>query len=93
MADDSEKIGENFNPRLREGGDPVAGIYSFLPDQISIHASEKEATDLRESASVTMTISIHASEKEATCHTFPTPPSRAISIHASEKEATTVLQY
>ena len=34
----------DFNPRLREGGDPVPGVFPFLPDQISIHASAKEAT-------------------------------------------------
>ena len=39
--DDIDKI--NFNPRLREGGDNMNE--DFIPKpRISIHASEKEAT-------------------------------------------------
>ena len=57
--------------------------------QISIHASEKEATGYKYFFYDVFPISIHASEKEATqgCAFFCDGVS--ISIHASEKEATT----
>ena len=56
---------ENFNPRLREGGDAVLNALGGK-DTISIHASAKEATDTQHSTRQKRTISIHASAKEAT---------------------------
>ena len=56
---------------------------------ISIHASEKEATNPRHLIRYQRQISIHASEKEATQQISATQTRRGkISIHASEKEAT-----
>ena len=40
------KIQGNFNPRLREGGDLFSSRLLFWR-QISIHASAKEATEIR----------------------------------------------
>ena len=56
---------ENFNPRLREGGDAVVG-YSGFVYYISIHASAKEATVGDYYLKCRLNISIHASAKEAT---------------------------
>ena len=78
----------DFNPRLREGGDPTGG--HPLPKKIiSIHASEKEATISLDFHALMWVISIHASEKEATANRIVTIIPDDISIHASEKEATT----
>ena len=55
----------NFNPRLREGGDIKFGdIFSIK--KISIHASAKEATVAEVVEETQDDISIHASAKEAT---------------------------
>ena len=59
------KLDNYFNPRLREGGD-IAIIWAVIALSISIHASEKEATEMSELIKGTIQISIHASEKEAT---------------------------
>ena len=56
----------NFNPRLREGGDEFVERYNRLIEQISIHASVKEATGLDDIRFTVKGISIHASVKEAT---------------------------
>ena len=78
-----------FNPRLREGGDvPVASIYSFLPDQISIHASEKEATAV-DSITLALKGDFNPRLREGGDIFLPKLSAVAtISIHASEKEAT-----
>ena len=39
----AESAGENFNPRLREGGDKDFRFFGVV-NHISIHASAKEAT-------------------------------------------------
>ena len=59
-------IWQNFNPRLREGGD--ANVPAKKPERviISIHASAKEATFSFNCISTEVLISIHASAKEAT---------------------------
>ena len=62
-------IWQNFNPRLREGGD--ANVPAKKPERviISIHASAKEATFSFNCISTEVLISIHASAKEATTDT------------------------
>ena len=55
---------------------------------ISIHASEKEATEDIDNVPKNTMISIHASEKEATWIAEKKERLGYISIHASEKEAT-----
>ena len=55
---------------------------------ISIHASEKEATEALNIERDKKVISIHASEKEATLFLHTLFLFWCISIHASEKEAT-----
>ena len=57
---------DNFNPRLREGGDSNRDNCFIATGTISIHASEKEATEVPKDAKKVILISIHASEKEAT---------------------------
>ena len=54
-----------FNPRLREGGDPLKLIASCA-SLFSIHASAKEATEFDSFLGVLQKFSIHASAKEAT---------------------------
>ena len=74
----------NFNPRLREGGDYLLHFFGCSVS-ISIHASAKEATFCFMICSTCINISIHASAKEATempfvlCSSFvfqSTPPRR-----------------
>ena len=55
----------DFNPRLREGGDALPTGFTAVAN-ISIHASEKEATRGCSHLQECVDISIHASEKEAT---------------------------
>ena len=78
---------EDFNPRLREGGDEVPKDAKKVI-LISIHASEKEATIQDICTKFNVNISIHASEKEATEPSGDAQENTEISIHASEKEAT-----
>ena len=54
-----------FNPRLREGGDDGTPDYR-LDENISIHASAREATGYSPTCSEVVEISIHASAREAT---------------------------
>ena len=65
MSADEQISGIDFNPRLREGGDPESseGTTNYL---ISIHASAKEATHAGGNYTNATGISIHASAKEAT---------------------------
>ena len=58
-------IHANFNPRLREGGDPGGGP-GGQDFTISIHASAREATTQKISLLIPVIISIHASAREAT---------------------------
>ena len=62
---DIKEATQDFNPRLREGGDPMEENGMSLIN-ISIHASEKEATRMSVDRAELILISIHASEKEAT---------------------------
>ena len=67
----SHGMPQNFNPRLREGGD--AKVHKPIKISIiSIHASAKEATIQDGCGRNNSDISIHASAKEATkycyCH-------------------------
>ena len=65
MIKSREEI-QNFNPRLREGGDDSLKIGAD-GKLISIHASAKEATPLTLAGNFRgWRISIHASAKEAT---------------------------
>ena len=56
---------DNFNPRLREGGDIFFQHFSQSMT-ISIHASAREATDFQLPPHSSPRISIHASAREAT---------------------------
>ena len=87
MMFQNQSQNQNFNPRLREGGDPLC-YYIGVNNRISIHASEKEATVTLRHQFLQILISIHASEKEATLSKAFAGMSDEISIHASEKEAT-----
>ena len=62
---DIKEATQDFNPRLREGGDSHIGTVICFK-RISIHASEKEATCTQFAHTYRLEISIHASEKEAT---------------------------
>ena len=78
---------ELFNPRLREGGDPVT-FCSAKRSKFSIHASAKEATQAEAALRKNMAFSIHASAKEATVTSPELYAVDSFSIHASAKEAT-----
>ena len=79
---------DNFNPRLREGGDIHPELQGCTITNISIHASVKEATKSSIALKEAVSISIHASVKEATKYCDLHIKSFRISIHASVKEAT-----
>ena len=80
---------QDFNPRLREGGDLALPMHPIQEHLISIHASAKEATFYLMLYTVFISvISIHASAKEATSKKAIEESLHYISIHASAKEAT-----
>ena len=54
-----------FNPRLREGGD-AAHFCALDCDDVSIHASAREATRTTRLVFTPLWVSIHASAREAT---------------------------
>ena len=77
----------DFNPRLREGGDPRVVICS--PYRFDFNPRLREGGDIVNSHRlVALVISIHASAKEATSLSHTINLSFRISIHASAKEAT-----
>ena len=56
--------------------------------QVSIHASVKDATYLKELAAIQAFVSIHASVKDATAVMYGNSLCTKVSIHASVKDAT-----
>ena len=56
----------SFNPRLRAGGDPLQGVITDIIIEVSIHASEREATSDVGNSCFWIGVSIHASAREAT---------------------------
>ena len=77
----------SFNPRLREGGDKSVKIY-HLADDVSIHASAREATSIQGVFQLLFEVSIHASAREATLFISFIIQKIKVSIHASAREAT-----
>ncbi|HHV05622.1 MAG TPA: hypothetical protein GXX60_03750 [Anaerolineaceae bacterium] len=57
-------------------------------DQVSIHASTREATPCNRIANDSPRVSIHASTREATAPVHRVTLARDVSIHASTREAT-----
>ena len=85
--EDKRLQNQNFNPRLREGGDHVCHRGLFCNDNFNPRL--REGGDLLFNLTqVIPKISIHASAKEATYGFIFFNSSKAISIHASAKEAT-----
>ena len=82
---------QNFNPRLREGGDFAQNIIGCF--HFNFNPRLREGGDVAEGLVYDMfsEISIHASAKEATGRNPLKPQKRLISIHASAKEATQFL--
>ena len=78
--------GEDFNPRLREGGDLMmsSGMETL---SISIHASAKEATPTKRQ-SLILTVFQSTPPRRRRLDLYRMSVDRAISIHASAKEAT-----
>ena len=80
---------ESFNPRVREGRDDGDGLGEVAED-VSIHASVKDATDSPAAFDASFIVSIHASVKDATGVAVSREPEPLVSIHASVKDATVV---
>ena len=59
-------IRQNFNPRLREGGDALAQSHPLRISGFQSTPPRRRRRDLELHASIWFTISIHASAKEAT---------------------------
>ena len=79
-----------FNPRLRAGGDGRVHAQHGAEAGVSIHASAREATPLRQCVGFAADVSIHASAREATAVDGPGCGRRRVSIHASAREATSI---
>ena len=81
---------ESFNPRICKRCD-LAVMYGYIFCSVSIHASVKDATSLRNFIMFRSFVSIHASVKDATPFIKFSGKSFSVSIHASVKDATAVL--
>ena len=78
---------QNFNPRLREGGDLKRFVYKFT--YYNFNPRLREGGDVKANVDKKLiAISIHASAKEATFLLAIFSSVLIISIHASAKEAT-----
>ena len=77
----------DFNPRLREGGDPTSSCIS-LSDNISIHASAKEATKTCGVKPKEFKFQSTPPRRRRLTTMAKEDPVNVISIHASAKEAT-----
>ena len=78
----------SFNPRIRKGCDiSLPGPLSWQQN-VSIHASVKDATCLVSSFTLARQVSIHASVKDATDMELQDLTFNKVSIHASVKDAT-----
>ena len=80
---------DNFNPRLREGGDRLSRVRYAIHDYFNPRLREGGDCDCRHSRPGRR-ISIHASAKEATVTAAEMLQQVNISIHASAKEATPI---
>ena len=70
MPSGSVSTAIDFNPRSREGSDPLGPQLKNI-EQISIHAPAKGATTVLVPVSPQVLISIHAPAKGATRHFLP----------------------
>ena len=77
----------NFNPRLREGGDLI-GFSSSSSISISIHASAKEATKFSSTYLALIEFQSTPPRRRRREYTVTYDNNKTISIHASAKEAT-----
>ena len=78
-----------FNPRICKRCD-LAVMYGYIFCSVSIHASVKDATSLRNFIMFRSFVSIHASVKDATYgKEIEVADPAFVSIHASVKDATT----
>ena len=66
----------------------LGGVIVILLHRVSIHASVKDATYLKELAAIQAFVSIHASVKDATAVMYGNSLCTKVSIHASVKDAT-----
>ena len=76
-----------FNPRICKRCD-IKNPQGGRPQIVSIHASVKDATNIRINNDLFQGVSIHASVKDATSGPIMGTPTMIVSIHASVKDAT-----
>ena len=80
----------SFNPRAREGRDPMCDILAALNTNVSIHAPVKGATKTIILGKNAYNVSIHAPVKGATSLVTDGNWNGTVSIHAPVKGATRV---
>ncbi len=77
----------SFNPRPRAGGD-MAGEVCYLPNDVSIHAPARGATEITNRGLVKTLVSIHAPARGATEGGNCESQLHQVSIHAPARGAT-----